>query len=119
MGTEPATLYAWANIEVPQWGALLGTDPRTGQDVWETVNGPDGRQLFVTYKRGQVIDATHFRQADLDELMQWQSIGTTPPEPVVVPGTNTPVPEGAVAVTGTDAAQAADAAVTPAPAPPA
>lgn len=105
MGTEPATLYAWANLELPQWGTMLGIDPVTGDEVWERITGDDGKQLEVSYRRGQVVDPSHLRQSDIDELTRWGSLGPTPPAPDAPPGT--PVPEGVVHVTSGDGAAVA------------
>lgn len=120
MGTDqPAPLYALANIEVPLWEGYLGVDPRTGAEVWQERLGPDGRQLFQTYKRGDQVDPSHFRQSDIDELSRWGSLGPNPPEPVPVPGAGTPIPDGAVHVTATDGVQTTDVAQLPTPPPPA
>jgi hypothetical protein len=114
----PATLYALANLEIPQWGQFYGHDPRTGDEVWDALTGDDGRQVFVTYRRGDVVDPTHLRQSDLDALMAGGSIGTAPPAPDPIPGQDVPIPAGAVAVTSGDGAATESTVTTGTPPPP-
>lgn len=72
--------YAHANLEVPQWGEMLGIDPRTKEEVWDPVLDEDGRQVSVKYMRGQQVDQAKFREQDWNNYMEWGAIAEGQPE---------------------------------------
>lgn len=106
-------MYALANLEVPQWGTMLGTDPRTGEEVWEPVVNEDGRQNSVIYHRGDVVDQANFRQSDWDALVASGAIGEQAPADdvaaaVVAANEATPPPPDAIQISSNEGAGTTD-----------
>lgn len=79
-------MYAQANLEIPMWGALLGTDPRTGQEVWDPILDENGRQQTTIYRRGDLVDQSKFRQSDWDTLITQGALGDQAPPEDIAPG---------------------------------